>query len=144
MAITDKNFPAFISLMNRAKAAIPEIHGEVEEIHAKWRMNGCLDIQVTLIQDAPTESLREFHPGHYTVHFVWNPYQEGNCGSGGWDMRDYEDKEWQLPFDKTDAYLKPYQTPYTRGFGDIPEIPNREEWDGTPLFAGTDCRIQII
>jgi hypothetical protein len=65
MAITDKDFPAFISLMQRAKTAIPEVYGEVEKIHADWQLNGCLDIQVTLVQDAPTESLREFHPGHY-------------------------------------------------------------------------------
>jgi hypothetical protein len=111
MAITNKDFPAFVSLMERAKAAIPEVYGEIERIHADWQANGCLDIQVTLIQEAPTESLREFHPGHYTIHFVWDPYQGGSWGPGDWDVRDYGEKKWKLPFDKSDAYLIQCETP---------------------------------
>ena len=140
MAITNKDFPAFVALMERTKAAIPEICGEVKEIHADWSMNGCLDIQVTLIQDAPTESLRNFHPGHYTIHLTWNPYHAG----GIWEVHDYSRGQWEVPFEESDAWLKPHQTPYTWGFNDIPEVPGRKEWVGTPLLAGADYRIKSV
>lgn len=130
--VTNKEFPAFIALIERARAVIP-VHGEVEHIVGYWQMNGCLDIQVTFLQDAPGR-LRDFHPGHYTLHFVWNPYQNGLWGPGGWDVRDYGDSEWQIPYKKTDDLLKPHQT-HTR------DVSNRMVWDGQPLMVGADNRI---
>lgn len=115
----DKNFPAFVNLVQRLMGQYPHINGEVVRLVGQWQMNGALDLQVTFAQDAPTQSLRDFHPGFYTIHLTYNPYLGGSYGPGGWKVKDYENFRGELPLDaENDAYLKPNQTPYTRGFGE--------------------------
>lgn len=156
----DKNFPAFMNLIQRLKTKYPQITGEVVRLVGRWEMNGCLDLQVTLKQDAPTEKLRDFDPGRYTIHLTYNPYQNGAWGPGGWEAKDYENFRGKLPLEvENDAYLKPNQTPYTRGFGEayrerlvekhgkyftetmIAGYPGHDQWDGKRLLAGADYRV---
>lgn len=134
--ITNKDFPQFTHLMNRVRAAIPQVTGPIKEIAAYWPVTGGLDIMVVLEQDAPTQRLQEFHPGYYTIHIVWDPYHGGCWGPGAWEVHDYESGEWVIPADLTnDAYLKPHQTPCTW------DLPNCKVWDGTPLYAGANYRV---
>ncbi len=157
MAITDKNFPAFVKLMERVKANFTHISGQVLAIHADWSGNGNLNIQVTLDQQAP----KSRHTP-YTVHVKYDPYFRGPWGPGGWKVSDYEGFRGGLALDaNNDSLLKPNQTPYTRGFGEewsrslqakhgkwfdermVNGYPNREEWDGQRLLAGADYQVLI-
>lgn len=160
--MVDHKFPAFVNLMERVRKEFPSIHGEVKEAHAEWAMNGSLDIQVTLLQDAPTEALQRLRPGQYTIHIVFKPYWGGALGPMGWMISDYGKFKGYIPAElDNDSYLKPHQTPYTWGFGEayrerlkvrygsffseimITGYPDRKKWNGKRLLAGSNYEIII-
>jgi len=127
--IKNKDFPALLLLIKRARKVIPGAWGKVERIDADWGIDGLLDIHVALLQDAPTKGLRNLTPGRYHIYFTWRPYEEGRYGPRGWDVKDYEKGEWWLPFEPSDVYLKLRQPPW--------DVPNSRKWDGTTLFTKT-------
>ena len=165
--ITNKDFPYFLNLLGRVKAAYPHIHGEVKSIKATW-VNDCLNIQVALWQDSPTEELRAFSPNKYIIQIEYDPYAGGSWGPGGWWITDSGSSSFngeikgKISVDSNnDAYLKPHQTPFTIGFSehrreklmekygpDFREVwmtgyPDRQEWNGKRLLAGADYRIIV-
>lgn len=92
-----KNSPEVQSLLSRIQAVVPGITGPLSLL---WDHHAEVGIEMTFDQEPPTEWLREFRPGHYSLIVLYvdvdtqhklgwldHPYKD--TPAPVWEVRDY-------------------------------------------------------